>query len=435
MCTPRRYLPESHRWLLEGDLTLADSRLPEATRRAFEALNARYARYALPQEVAGTPRWSLPAPSALTAVDHRTPEVAATSITGGDGSLCGDEREALRALTEATRAELERQRPDLIVRLAPPPVVLVAITWRTMGGRMALTPTPRVTAMLTGIIGRAQEATGVHVFALHALTNHMCLLVGVTDCDQLADFTCRVGGQTSNRVGVEVGLRQLGLKLWHRRNRAIVVAATDEDVEEVMRYNLKNSVKEGLVDHPAQWPGLQAATYFCNGAPLVGTWFDHAAYERAKKRDPGAPAAAFDRPYAIVLSKLPGYAHLSDADYCALMKRWCDEDALELRLARKGKNRPGDPARLLTVPVDAVPKDFEPTPAPPIHAKNPAHRRAFLAGYKAYKAALAAKRADERRRLRLEGYDPAREGLPPVGWQALSCASPPETSSGPPAAP
>jgi hypothetical protein len=196
-----------------------------------------------------------------------------------------------------------------------------------------------------------------------------------------------------------------------------VVDSTPEDAERAMRYNLANGCKEGLVAHPRAWPGAQAAPYFFGDGPLVGRWVDGEALRAARRRRPEAPVEAFARPYAVVLSKLPHLAHLDEAAYGQLMRRWCDEEAERAAAERASEKRalPGPIDWVQALRVDARPAGFVATPAPPVHACHPERRRSFLEGYKAHVSWLKARRAALRVQLEAEGFGGV--GVSPVGWQ------------------
>jgi hypothetical protein len=305
--------------------------------------------------------------------------------------------------------------PEVAEALGEGSIVPIEVTGRTTGGYFLLRPDEALTSCLAGVIGRAQAMTGSHIFALHALSNHLSLVVGVRSCDQLADFTHRVFGQTGRRVKA---LRGVAFKVWHRRNRAIVICPKDADQISRMRYNLANGVKEHLVAHATQWPGLHSAHDLVDGRPLEGEWFDSTAWHAARKRDRDARREDFERTYRVVHSKLPCLNHLSDAEYRAQIQAWCDEDAAEAAAEREAEGLPAPPPpeALREVSILEHPADFKPTRAPLVHALDPEDRKAFRESYQAALEGHQAERARERAACRAAHFDPLRQGLEPAGW-------------------
>lgn len=299
-------------------------------------------------------------------------------------------------------------------------LAVVEVTGRTQGGHYLLCPSLDLNEEIAGIVGRAQALTGTRIYACHVLSNHLALVLGVRDCNQLADFTHRVFGQISVRVRK---LRGLNMKVWARRNRSIPVMASMEDACKVLRYNLANGAKEHAVAHPADWPGLHSAKFFCRGEALRGYWTDHSAFAAARKRDPEARLEDFRIEYEIVHSKLPWLEALSDGDYCALLRGWCDEVAAEAAAIRRADNlpEPGDPARLCHIPYEHRPAEAPDTTAPLVHAIELADRRSFRAAYLAYIEAHRAARAALRARLARVGAD-LSAGLDPTGWVGIDPA-------------
>jgi hypothetical protein len=81
------------------------------------------------------------------------------------------------------------------------------------------------------------------------------------------------------------GLREL----WSRRYQAIVVSDEPEAQVTRLRYMLSQGVKEGLVAHPAEWPGASSVKALLEDSPIEGLWFDRTKeyFARRRKEDFG----------------------------------------------------------------------------------------------------------------------------------------------------
>jgi REP element-mobilizing transposase RayT len=125
------------------------------------------------------------------------------------------------------------------------------VTARTFQARMLLTPSPAINQAIGGALARAVELTGVELHAFVVMSNHLHLLVSARGAS-LSKFMQSFLGNVSRKVGRAV--RWSG-SLWQRRFSAEHVL-DDEAALGRLRYILSHGVKEGLVRHPADWPGL-----------------------------------------------------------------------------------------------------------------------------------------------------------------------------------
>ena len=105
-----------------------------------------------------------------------------------------------------------------------------------------------------------------------------------------------------------------------------VTVVTDEPEAQIARlkYVLAQGVKEGLVPHPAKWPGMQCAKALSTGSMrLEGIWIDRSAlYERVRKKNRRSKAVqrraldrasyrAYEKKVMLELSPIPCWEHLS----------------------------------------------------------------------------------------------------------------------------
>jgi hypothetical protein len=69
-----------------------------------------------------------------------------------------------------------------------PKGAMVEVTNRTIQGRFLLRPTPELTDIILGIIGRAQARFGMVIHAFQFLSNHFHMLLSPRDAKNMADF-------------------------------------------------------------------------------------------------------------------------------------------------------------------------------------------------------------------------------------------------------
>ncbi len=88
-----------------------------------------------------------------------------------------------------------------------------------------------------------------------------------------------VNGKLGKEVGRLVGWRH---GIWSRRYTAILVSNEEKAQVARLRYLLGHGVKEFLVEHAMDWPGVNSVRAILEGKPLTGYWFDRKAEYAAR---------------------------------------------------------------------------------------------------------------------------------------------------------
>jgi hypothetical protein len=78
---------------------------------------------------------------------------------------------------------------------------LIEITTRTIHGRRLLKPSPELTDIILGIIGKAQDFTGMVIHAFVFLSTHAHFLLSPEDAGQLAKFMQFVNANVAKEAG------------------------------------------------------------------------------------------------------------------------------------------------------------------------------------------------------------------------------------------
>jgi hypothetical protein len=159
-----------------------------------------------------------------------------------------------------------------------------------------------------------------------------------------------------------------------------------------LEYFLANCVKEQLVEHPREWPGVHCVKALMEGQQLEGTWFDRTAYSRAQRRrkatDPPIQESAFKTTEFLELSPLPCLANLGTAQQRELIQSTIERIVAATAAARveKGAMVLGA-ARLQKQHPHTQPNRIKKSPAPRFHAYAVAVRRALRTAHAAFVAA------------------------------------------------
>jgi hypothetical protein len=152
-------------------------------------------------------------------------------------------------------------------------------------------------------------------------------------------------------------------------------------------------VKEDLVEHPREWPGVHCVRALIEGQSLEGVWFDRTAYSRAQRRrkaaDPPVQESDFKTTEILELTPLPCLANLAAAQQLDLIQSTI-EKVVAAAAAVRGKKG------AMVLGADRVqrqhphtqPNRFKKSPAPRFHAYAVAVRRALRDAYSAFVAAF-----------------------------------------------
>lgn len=263
---------------------------------------------------------------------------------------------------------------------------MVEVTTRTMQGRLLLRPSPELTEIILGIIGKAQDMYGMAVHAFVVLSTHAHFLLSPTGTDQLASFMQFVNANIAKEAG---RLHKWREKFWSRRYRSIVVA--DEKAAYArLRYIMAHGVKEGLVAKSGDWPGPNCIAALTKGQRLRGTWFDRSAEFVARQRGEKV-TTRFATRFDIELAPLPCHSHLSphqrQTEYRAMVA--------EIQAAAESENfeenrKPMGIAAILAQDPHSRPTSTDRSPAPFVHASDEETQVAFRSQYRAFVDAFRA---------------------------------------------
>ena len=274
------------------------------------------------------------------------------------------------------------------LRFVPQGGALVEVTCRTIHGRRLLRPSPKLNKIIVGVLGRAQRRYSVRICAFAFLSSHYHLLLDVEDARQLAGFMRDLQSKLAREVNRLTGWRG---PVFERRYEMTVV--TDEEAAQVerLKYILSQGVKDNLVEHVRDWPGVHSAAALLDGEPLQGHWFDRSREYAARNQREESGRFRFASEETVVLSPIPCRAHLTPAAYRGHVKSLVDDIEAAAALARQhsGATVIGVPAILAHDPQHR-PALVACSPAPLVHAATKAARKFFYETYAAFVSAFRA---------------------------------------------
>jgi hypothetical protein len=167
-----------------------------------------------------------------------------------------------------------------------------------------------------------------------------------------------------------------------------VIPILDEEAQiNRLRYLLSNSVKEGLVESPRQWPGATSTHGLLGDMTVKGAWIARDRLRRARRswKRKAATIEGFTSELTVSLSPLPVWRELSATE---LRER---HESIVEGIEDQGRFRRASYLGVTKL-VHAAPHDRPATtthsPAPFCHASDPRTVVAFRSLYQAFVAAF-----------------------------------------------
>ena len=156
------------------------------------------------------------------------------------------------------------------------------VTCRNIMGFLLMRPNPHTNRIIAGALAYAKEKSeaGIELHAYVFMSNHYHMLITSRDQRTLSNFMCRFNGSLGKELGI---IHNFHGKIWHARYTASEVL-DDQALEDRYRYIFKNSIKENLVEHPRDWPGLHAYRSICEGEVVKGIWINRTTLYQARQR-------------------------------------------------------------------------------------------------------------------------------------------------------
>ncbi len=254
------------------------------------------------------------------------------------------------------------------------------VTCRTIQGRFLLKPSPLANDIIRGVLGRAQRKYPVEIHAFAFMSNHYHLLISVADSEQMAKFMNHLNGNLARELG---RLHNWTDKFWSRRYQAIVISEEQAAQEERMKYILSQGVKERLVAHPVDWPGVQSVeTLLRRKSTVEGHWRDRTREFHARGLDSGLVFRTRER---VFLTPLPCWADRNP--------KWIAQRIQELIQIVQQDNPFIERSEIPDLDPTYRPSKLKRRPAPMFHCASKAMRRILYEAYSwfvlAYREACA----------------------------------------------
>ena len=150
---------------------------------------------------------------------------------------------------------------------------------KTLRGEFLLAPKKHTASLTAGVVAKAQANwPEVRLYGYAFMSNHFHLMVS-GESEEISAFVGFIKREISRRLGQRYDLSG---SLWHSRFLSTALP-TPESQEQCLAYILSQGVKEDLVEHPSQWPGLHCAKSLLHGEVVKGLWLNGTDYGDARR--------------------------------------------------------------------------------------------------------------------------------------------------------
>jgi REP element-mobilizing transposase RayT len=242
--------------------------------------------------------------------------------------------------------------------------VPVHVICRVFQGRYMLTPTPELNELIVGVLGRGLSLYGsIQLYAIAVLSNHMHLMLSGTP-DHVSGFMGFVKREISRRWGTQPDVNWPGAMWEESRMTALPTAPSQQ---RCLEYILAHGVKEHLVEHPQQWPGIHCAKSLLTGKPLRGRWLDATSFGRAVRAEARklpsnrrqVNRCDYEHAQQVILSPIPAWRCLDTAERQERIR------SMVATIVERAKDSRGKKPVLGAVGVQRIPRSHRQEIPPP----------------------------------------------------------------------
>ena len=244
----------------------------------------------------------------------------------------------------------------------------------------------------------------IRICEVSVLSNHVHILFDVDNVQQVADFMEYASSNLAREVNRLTGWSG---PVFERRYTMIPVSNEEAAQVEVLKYVIGHGVKEGLVEHVEQWPGIHSARARLRGESLTGHWFSRKDEYAARRRGEDFDPLKYATEETVELSPVPCWEHLPTEEYRGRVRGLVEEVEEEAAADRERRGIPAcGPEAILTQDPQHRPEKLAKSPAPFVHAASKAARMALYQSYSWFVGEFRKAAEKLRRGVRDVGFPP-----------------------------
>ncbi len=215
------------------------------------------------------------------------------------------------------------------------PELCSLITTRTRNSELWFVNQPKFEQKVLGYLAKYQETYRAELYAFTFQGNHDHNVARFPNQNR-AHFMRDFNSISARLANAMIPGRPAQGSLWGRRYGEEKLP-NKEDVEKYFWYCVFQPVQAGLCENPFHYPGYNFFHDAISGKERCFKVFDRAGYNDRKRWDRKIRRKDFIKTFTLKYTRLPGYEHLTQADYKALMLKKFKERLQALIAERKAK--------------------------------------------------------------------------------------------------
>ncbi len=187
------------------------------------------------------------------------------------------------------------------------------ITRRFRNSQLCYANNKKLEYRVLGSLGKYLKKYNANIYAFTIFGSHdhpMIEFSPKTKSAFLRDF----GARTAEAVKKFVPDFGTGSVMESRPREQAITEDSASHLDRLM-YTVMQPILAGLCKNLSDYPGFNSFQYILSGKPLEVEFFKGSEYSRARRRDPDADPADFIEKYQIIFKRLPGFEHMSQAEY------------------------------------------------------------------------------------------------------------------------
>lgn len=250
------------------------------------------------------------------------------------------------------------------------------VTNRVHNGRFLFRPDTKFNRLALGCLAYYAKRYGIKIICFVFMSNHFHLVLQDPRC-QMSNFMRDFQRTLSHRVKE---LRQCTEVVFSRRFRASPLL-DEAALREKIAYTLTNPIKDRLVTHLEDWPGINSWLHHTSGKPMVGKFYKKSNLRQIKRQNPDisdekACQKATDS-HPITFEVPSCFSGDTSEERRESLVQFVEEYRSSLRKSFSSKTVIGR-KKILRRSWNHVPKTLESTSCPPCHCSCPKLRLQYL---------------------------------------------------------
>jgi hypothetical protein len=187
------------------------------------------------------------------------------------------------------------------------------VTRRFRNSKLCYANNKKLEKRVLGSLGKYLHKYGAEIYAYTIFGSHDHPMIQFKPKTKSAFFK-DFGARTAEAVKTYVPDFGTGPVMESRAREQAITRDAESHLDRLM-YTVMQPILAGLCKNLSDYPGFNSWQYLLSGKPLTVEFFKGSEFRRAKKKNPDTDPAKFIEKYEINFKRLPGFEHMTQAEY------------------------------------------------------------------------------------------------------------------------